>query len=170
MIILETERLILRTWTLDDAPRLFEICGDAEVMKYLGTGKPYKTVEQADEFLRWATEYQKENGFCRWAITLRENREIVGSCGFARPHGTEEIELGYLLAREFWGKGFATEAAAACLNHGFKKLEFREIIALTDLENIASHRVLEKIGFIQRGIEIFGGEENLVYSANRKSN
>lgn len=168
MTILETERLILRAWTLDDAPRLFEICGDAEVMKFLGTGKPYESIEQAEEFLRWATAYQEENGFCRWAVTLKENREIIGSCGFARPHGTEEIELGYLLARKFWRKGFGTEAAAACLSYGFEKLEFREIIALTDLENVASHRVLEKIGFVRRGVEAINGEENLVYLANRK--
>jgi len=169
MTILETKRLILRTWTLDDAPDLFEICGDVEVMRYIGTGKPYETIGQADEFLRWATAYQKENGFCRWAVTLKENSEIIGSCGFARPHGTEEIELGYLLARKFWGKGLATEAAGACLNYGFGKLEFRETIALTDLENVASQRVLEKIGFVRRGIELFNGEENLVYLANRKS-
>lgn len=169
MTILETKRLILRTWTLDDAPELFEICGDAEVMRYIGTGKPYETIEQADEFLHWATAYQKENGFCRWAVLHKEKLEIIGSCGFARPHGTEEIELGYLLARKFWGKGLATEATGACLNYGFGKFGFREIIALTDLENVASQRVLEKIGFVRRGIELFGGEENLVYLANRKS-
>jgi len=169
MTILETERLILRIWRLDDAPALFEVCGNAEVMRYIGTGKPYETIEQANEFLRWATAYQEENGFCRWAILLKENHEIIGSCGFARPHGTEEIELGYLLGRKFWGKGLATEAAAACLNYGFEKLEFREIIALTDLENVASHRVLEKIGFLRKGIELFDGEENLVYLAKPKN-
>ena len=170
MEILETERLILRTWTLDDASKLFEICGDAEVMKYLGTGKPYETIEQANEFLRWATDYQKENNFCRWAVVLKENEEIVGSCGFARPHGTTEIELGYLLARNFWGKGLATEAAAASLQYGFENLDFREIIAMTDLKNVASQKVLEKIGFAQRGIEPFNGEENLVYLAKNPKN
>jgi RimJ/RimL family protein N-acetyltransferase len=57
MKILETERLVLRTWTLSDAPELFEICADAEVMKYIGMGKPYETIEQANEFLRWAIDY-----------------------------------------------------------------------------------------------------------------
>ena len=170
MEILETERLILRTWALDDAPKLFEICGDAEVMKYLGTGKPYETIEQANEFLRWATDYQKENNFCRWAVVLKQSRKIVGSCGFARPHATTEIELGYLLARNFWGKGLATEAAAASLQYGFENLDFREIIAMTDLENVASQKVLEKIGFAQRGIEPFNGEENLVYLAKNPKN
>ena len=167
--ILETERLILRTWTLDDAPKLFEICGDADVMKYLGTGKPYETVEQADEFLRWAEDYQKENGFCRWAVVLKETQEIIGSCGFARPHGTEEIELGYLLAKKYWEKGFATEATRACLQHGFERLKFNETIAITDLENVASQKVLEKIGFLQRGIEKIDDEENLVYLAKNSA-
>ena len=163
--ILETERLILRTWTLADAPKLFEICGDADVMKYLGTGKPYEAIEEADEFLRWAENYQTENGFCRWAIVSKENQEIIGSCGFARPHGTEEIELGYLLAKRYWGKGFATEATEACLRYGFERLKFNEAIAITDLENLASQKVLEKIGFAKRGIEKIDGEDNLIYTA-----
>jgi RimJ/RimL family protein N-acetyltransferase len=163
--ILETKRLILRNWTLEDAPKLFEICADAEVMKYLGMGKPYETIEQANDFLRWAENYQKENGFCRWAVLLKKDEEIIGSCGFASPHGTEEIELGYLLAKKFWGKGFATEATRACLQYGFEQLKFNETIAITDLENAASQKVLEKIGFTKRGIEKYDGEDNLIYVA-----
>ncbi len=167
--ILETERLILRTWKPDDAERLFEICGDAEVMKYIGTRKPYETIEQANEFLNWATNYQAENNFCRWAVLEKTSDKIVGSCGFACPHGTEEIELGYLFGRNFWGKGLATEAATACLKYGFEKLEFPEIIAITDLENVASQKVLEKIGFKKRGIEKMDGEDNLIYIAENSN-
>jgi ribosomal-protein-alanine N-acetyltransferase len=94
---------------------------------------------------------------------LKENQEIIGSCGFARPHGTEEIELGYLFAGKFWGKGFATEATEACLHYGFERLKFNEVIAITDLENAASQKVLEKIGFTKRGIEKIDGEDNLIY-------
>ncbi|HEX9960992.1 MAG TPA: GNAT family N-acetyltransferase [Pyrinomonadaceae bacterium] len=166
-IILETDRLILREWTLGDAPELFEICRDAEVMFYIGTGKPYETIEEAEKFLRWAVEYQKANGFCRWAVVEKSSGKIVGSCGFAYPRGMPEPELGYLFGRGFWGKGFATEAARACLNYGFGKLDFREIIAITDLENTASRRVLEKIGFTRRGIEEIDGEDNLIYLARR---
>ncbi|MDQ3181498.1 MAG: GNAT family N-acetyltransferase [Acidobacteriota bacterium] len=161
--ILETTHLILRTWTLSDAENLFNICRDDEVMKYIGTGKGYKTLKEAEDFLSWVTSYQAENGFCRWAIVEKSSGEIIGSCGFARPHETKEIELGYLLARKCWGKGFATEAAGACLQFGFEKLGFREIIAITDLENIASQKVLDKIGFARRGIEKIHGEDNLIY-------
>lgn len=86
-----------------------------------------------------------------------------GSCGFAHLHETLEIELGFLLAQKSWGRGYATEAAQAATLYGFGKLGFHEIIALTDVENTASQKVLEKIGFTRRGIEIVGGEENLVF-------
>ena len=164
--IFETERLILQTWTLADSEKFLEICSDAEVMKFIGDGKPYN-LKQANKFLSWAENYQRENGFCRWKILEKASGEIAGSCGFVRLKETEEIELGYLLARKFWEKGFATEAAKGCLRFGFEKLGFHEIIALTDLENTASQKVLEKIGFIKRGIEIYNEEESLVYLAKK---
>ena len=164
--ILTTERLILANWTLADADALFEICRDPEVMKHLGDGKPYN-LAQTEHFLEWATEYQRGNNFCRWKVIEKASGKIIGSCGFARPRGTDEIELGYLFARKYWGCGFATEAARACLEYGFGQLNFREVIAMTDLENVASQKVLEKIGFVRRGIETYDGEENLVYSAEK---
>lgn len=166
-IVLETKRLVLREWSLDDAAALFEICRDAEVMRYIGTGKPYKTPDEAENFLEWAIQYQKENGFCRWAALEKTSGKIIGSCGYAYPQGTTEVELGYLFDRAVWGKGLATEAARACLNYGFEKFGFREIIAITDLENVASQRVLKKIGFRRRGIEKFDGEDALIYLAKR---
>ena len=165
MQILETQRLILRAWQKSEAKRLFEICRDAKVMKHIGKGKPYKTIEDAEKFLNWAEKYQEKMGFCRWAVTRKPSGEIIGSCGFVRLSETKEIELGYLFERKFWGQGFATEAAGGCLKYGFENLGFREIIALTDLQHTASQNVLEKIGFTKRGIEIYDKEETLVYSA-----
>lgn len=160
--ILETKRLFLRKWTLRDADALFEILRDAEVARYIADGKPFSRKKVA-EFLAWAKNHERENGFCRWKVVEISSGEIVGSCGFARPTATEEIELGYLFARKVWGKGYATEIARAVVAYGFKKLGFREIIAITDAENTASQKVLEKIGFAPRGVEIFDGEESLVY-------
>ena len=160
--ILETKRLVLRNWTNADCDALFEIMRDADVVRYIADGKPF-TFEKVREFLTWAEVYERENGFCRWKVIERSSGEIIGSCGFARPHETDEIELGYLLAQKHWGKGFATEITKAVALYGFNKLGFREIIAMTDLENIASQKVLEKISFQKRGIELFNGEESLVY-------
>lgn len=160
--ILETERLILRKWTIADTNALFEIMRDAKVARFIGDGEPF-TVEKANDFLAWAEDFERANGFCRWKVIEKSTNEVVGSCGFGRIKESEEIELGYLFAQKAWGKGYATEIAEACAGYGFKKLGFREIIALTDAENIASQKVLEKIGFSQRGTEIFGGEECLVY-------
>lgn len=169
MKILETERLILRTWRYGDADALFEICRDPQVMLRIGDRKPYETVEKAKEFLNWAIPYQLKNGFCRWAVIEKSNGKIIGSCGFARRE-MKEVELGYLFARQSWGKGFATEAAGACLEYGFRNLGFEIVIALTDVDHIKSQRVLEKIGFRRRGFEANpGNEKDLVFAATNHS-
>lgn len=164
--ILETKRLFLRKWTNADAEALFEILRDAEVARYISDGKPF-SMEKTMEFLVWAENYERENGFCRWKVVEKSSGETIGSCGFARPHGTTEIELGYLFAQKHWGKGFATEIAEAVMIYGFEKLGFREIIAMTDLENIASQKVLEKIGFTKRGAGIYDNVETLVFQAEK---
>ncbi len=163
--ILETERLILRTWTYADAGRLFEICSDAETMLHIGDRMPYETIENAREFLTWAIPYQLKNGFCRWAVIEKSSGEIVGSCGFARRE-MKEIELGYLFARQVWGKGFATEAASACLKYAYEKIGLIYVIALTDLDHEKSQNVLRKIGFRERGIEKTEDGEDIVFEIN----
>ena len=153
---------MLRRWTRADSGALFEILRDTEVARYIADGNPF-TMEKVKGFLAWAESFERANGFCRWKVIEKASGETIGSAGFARIDETEEIELGFLLAQNSWGKGFATEITRACAGYGFKKLGFREIIAMTDLENTASQKVLEKIGFTRRGIEVSGGEENLVF-------
>lgn len=161
-IILETKRLVLRKWTNADRDALFEILRNPRVARFVADGQPF-TLEETGEFLAWAEKYQRENGFCRWKVIEKASCAVIGSCGFALPFDLNEIELGFLLAQKSWGRGYATEIAAATVDYGFKKLGFHEIIAMTDLENTASQKVLEKIGFASRGIEAFGGEESLVF-------
>ncbi len=160
--IIETKRLVLRNWTDADGDALFEILREPEVVRYIADGKPF-TFEKVREFLVWAKNYELENGFCRWKVCEKVSGEIIGSCGFARLPNMDEIELGYLFAPKYWGRGFATEITEAVTVYGFNKLGFREIIAMTDPENIASQKVLEKIGFTKRGLELTGGAESLVY-------
>jgi ribosomal-protein-alanine N-acetyltransferase len=160
--ILETKRLDLRKWTNADADALFEILRDAEVVRYISDGKPF-SLQKTKEFLFWAENYECENGLCRWQVIEKESGKIVGSSGFARPQVTTEIELGYLFAQKHWGKGFATEITGAVMVYGFQKFGFRKVIAMTELENIASQRVLEKIGFTKRGVEIYDNVELLFF-------
>lgn len=160
--ILETERLILRCWNYADADALFEICRDPNVMLHIGTRQPYKSVDEAKQFLDWAVTYQTENDFCRWAVVEKQSGKIIGSCGFARLK-RGDVELGYLFAREVWGNGFAAEAARACLEYGFETLGFTKVIALTDGDHFASQKVLGKIGFRRRGIEKYVDDENTVF-------
>jgi ribosomal-protein-alanine N-acetyltransferase len=160
--IIETKRLVLRNWTDADCAALFEILRDAAVVRDVDDGKPF-SLEKTRKFLEAMDKSVRENGFCRWKVVENASGELAGTCGFGRVAETGEIELGYLFARKHWGCGFAMEIAEAALDFGFNKLGFREIIAMTALENVASQRVLEKIGFTQRGLEVIGGEESLVY-------
>lgn len=150
--IIETERVIIRHWELRDAQRLFEICGDVEVMRRVGDGKPFRDIERAKKFLESVIQYQKENGFSRWAVIGKLSGRIIGSCGFARMDNGE-IDLGYLFAREVWGNGFATETARACVDYGFASLGLTKIVARADIDHFPSHKVLEKIGFKMKQIE-----------------
>lgn len=162
MSILETKRLILRKWKNADCEVLYKILQDAEVVRDIDDGKVF-SFEKTQKFLDAMEKSDGESGFCRWKVIEKSSNEIVGSCGFGKISETSEIELGYLFAKKHWGKGFATEIAEAAIDYGFNNLGFREIIALTAPENIASQKVLEKIGFKKRGLEIYNCEENLVY-------
>lgn len=166
--ILETERLILRTWMYSDAERLFEICSDAETMLHIGDRQPYETIETAREFLNWAVPHQLKAGFCRWAVIEKSSGEIIGSCGFAFVD-SGEIELGYLFDRKVWGQGFATEASRAVLKYGFEEIGFEKIVAMTDTDHEKSQNVLRKIGFRERGIKKTEDGEDLVFEITRKS-
>jgi RimJ/RimL family protein N-acetyltransferase len=164
-VILETERLALRAWAHEDAEALFAICRDVQVMRHIGTGAPHQNLDETRRFLAWAVAYQKEHGFCRWAVVEKSSQTIIGSCGFVLIESIGEIELGYLFARKAWGLGFATEAAVACLSYGFEKLKFSQVIALTDPDHSASQHVLEKIGFTRQGIKQVEGDPDMVYLA-----
>jgi ribosomal-protein-alanine N-acetyltransferase len=147
--ILETERLTLRTWSLDDAEEGFRIWSDPEVMRYVGTGQPNATIEETRAWLGRMIAHQERYGFGFWAVLEKESGHVIGSCGMGyQRDGGLPIEFGYTLARSHWGRGLATEAAAACLRYAFEYLRLRELSASVDSRNIASQRVLEKTGFV----------------------
>src|SRR5690242_19709821 len=104
--IAETERLALREWTPTDAAALFALAGDAEVMRYVGDGRPWEGVGRAREWLAWMAASYLERGYGRWAVVERLSGRVVGSCGFWPLASTGEVDFGYLLARDCWGRGY----------------------------------------------------------------
>ncbi len=152
-IVFETPRLILRQFTETDAPLILQLNCDPEIVKYVHE-LPLKTEEQAKKILIDIILPQYKNNLGRWAIHAKENMEFIGWCGLKYRPELDEIDLGYRLMQKAWGKGYATEAAQYTLDHGFKSLHLKLITGRAHIENLASIKVLEKIGmnFIGEGI------------------
>ena len=157
--ILETARLILRQYTEDDALAFFELNSDPEVMRYV-PDESMKTVDEAREILitHPLTDY-RNHGFGRWACILKSTGEHIGFCGPKYLPEISDVDLGFRFTPSNWGKGYATEAARACVNYGFSRLRFDHIVGLSEADNRASIRVLEKVGMQFTGIvSLFGYE------------
>ena len=131
--IVETERLELRPLTMDDLDALALIYRDSEVRKYFPEGT--LTYEQTREELEWIIDvYYAQHGFGLWATTYKPTNEFIGRCGLLpwTIDGRSEVEVAYLLARAYWGRGLGTEAARAILAYGFEDLHLSRLICLID--------------------------------------
>jgi ribosomal-protein-alanine N-acetyltransferase len=142
---LETARLRLRPFTPADADDLYRLYSDPEVMRYIGQGT-VRTREQTAEALAKMIDEWEQHGFGMWALFDRRDGRFLGRCGLRPLPGTPEVELGYTLFKEAWGKGLATEAARASVAFGFEKLALPRIVAIAHPPNRASRRVMEKVG------------------------
>lgn len=142
--MMETARLRLRPFTLDDLDGLWRIASDPEVMRFIGDGRPF-TRDETLENLSRIIEVFEQRGYGRLALEKKDSGELIGYCGLG--NGVEEVgvELVYLLARAEWGNGIATEAASAALRYGFEVLDFNSIAALTRPNNWRSRRVMERL-------------------------
>ena len=170
-IVLETERLILRTFTMNDAPLIYELNLDPHVIRY--TFDPIKDIEHAKEVLGKTIlpQYALYN-HGRWAVHLKSSLEFIGWCGLkARPEPRltggqgNEIDLGYRFQKKFWGNGYATESAFACLKYGFEKLNLARIVGRAVIGNEVSIKVLKKCGMTYVGEEIVEGYLHKTYEA-----
>ena len=141
---IETDRLLLRMFTLDDLDDLSRIYADADVMRYL-SGHPL-TREESAGWLNYFLKGWESYGFGWWALVLKERNELIGHCGLQFIHVLPEIEVTYGLAKAYWRMGFASEAARACLRYGFEQLKLDRIYALAEPGNIGSTRVMERVG------------------------
>jgi ribosomal-protein-alanine N-acetyltransferase len=161
-VVIETDRLLLRKFTEDDAVLLYELNLDPEVIQY--THDPITDIEHAKKILKEVIlpQYSLYN-HGRWAVHLRSNLEFTGWCGLKYLPETNEVDLGYRLMKKFWGKGYATEAAIACLRYGFDRLELQRIVGRALPGNLASIRVLDKCGMEYRHEEVIHGYLHKTY-------
>jgi RimJ/RimL family protein N-acetyltransferase len=162
--VFETERLLLRPLTINDADALLGIFADPLAMRhYKGTKNRKETIEWID----WNLESYRDHGFGLWAVVRKDTGQFAGQCGLVMQRdvdGRDEVEVGYSFLREQWNQGFATEAAIACRDFGFKNLDLTHLVSLIDPANLASKRVAEKIGMSYekeikrwgRKIQVFG--------------
>jgi RimJ/RimL family protein N-acetyltransferase len=161
-VIIETDRLLLRTFTLDDAPLIYNLNLDPEVIRY--TLDPIRDIEHAREILEKTIlpQYALYN-HGRWAVLTKPGNEFIGWCGLkARPE-RNEIDLGYRFIKSAWGNGYATEAAFACIKYGFEKLRLQRIVGRAMPDNKGSLRVLVKCGMTFVGEEVVDAHPAITY-------
>lgn len=147
--MLRTQRLHLRPVQIEDAKNLYELNLDPEVVRYTGDS-PFTSVLESQKFIqnKMIPQFQKTK-MSRF-IVLKDDH-FLGWCGLKFHPETNEVDLGYRFARKFWGQGFATESSLACIEYGMKELKLDRILAKVMPENIASIKVMLKVGMKHKG-------------------
>lgn len=170
--MIETERLLLRQPRPEDAPDLAVAYADPEVMRFMGDGSTATQAEVEAGIEEWLERW-KSWGMSLCSLERREDGRVLGRAGFLRwdPEtwqvGGDETELGWLLAREHWGRGYATEAALALRDWALRERELTRLISLIEHENVQSVRVAERIGeTYERDVEVRGKRTQL-YAVER---
>jgi ribosomal-protein-alanine N-acetyltransferase len=163
----ETARLRLRPFAADDLDELDRLFSDREVMRYIGNG--WFSREETAKLLDGMIGHWSRLGLGMWAMHDKKSGRFVGRCGIKPLADLPEIELGYTLHREFWGRGLATEASVAALRHGFETAKLSRIVAIARTENGASRRVMEKVGmtYERTGPSPYGPHEVAWYGLSR---
>ncbi|HSP14689.1 MAG TPA: GNAT family N-acetyltransferase [Thermoanaerobaculia bacterium] len=145
MFQLETKRLIIRSWQPGDRAAFTAMARDPEVMRYVHGGKPY-TEEEIDAFLARQAKQLADFGVCMGPMVEKSSGRIVGLAGTQPLGRTGDFEIGWWLARDAWGRGFATEAGGAAMQHVFEALDKPRAVAIIDVGNAASVAVAKRLG------------------------
>lgn len=161
---LESERLRLRAFRDDDLDAFHGIVADAEVMRFMG-GPRSRARAWAD--MAWSLGHWQLRGYGFWAVEEKASGALIGRIGLLNPEGWPGLEVGWLLGRAFWGRGYATEGGRAALAFAFEHLGVPEVISLIDPDNGASVCVAERLGEELRGQAQVEGVDALVYGIER---
>jgi len=149
----ETKRLRLRKLTLEDAEDVFHYGSNEEVARSV-TWYPYKTVDDAEEFIRQVLAFYEAGRPAPWAMELNSSGQVIGTVGFGNvKERHSSAEIAYACSHDFWGKGYTTEAVQEVIRIGFEELDLIRIFAKCLPENVASERVMQKVGMMYEGTE-----------------
>ena len=165
--LIETERLILRHWSVEDVPSIVGIYGDPETMKWFGRGVTFSPQELTESLKHVMEEYAYPN-MGNHAVVEKESLAVIGHCGVHRGSHGKEAEADWLIARDRWGRGYATEAALALITRAFKKGNLPSICAIAHRENLASIEVMRKLRMTFAGECDRDGFPSLIYRVARE--
>ena len=169
-ILLETDRLILRQFTVDDVEYIFKLHNDIEVMRYIPHKDPLNVpMESCEKFINWCIdEYDKKPGFGLFAVIIKDTGKFIGWNEINHLDNTEEVEIGYRYLKPFWGYGYATETSLALINYGFNTLNLSKLVGVAMPDNKASTRVLEKVGMKYKEVRKYYGADFAYYELFKK--
>lgn len=163
---LETERLILRKVTKEDIEDMYLYGSDEEVSKYV-TWNTHETIADTKGFVEFVLNKYENKQMSPWGIEYKENGKFIGTIDFVWWQPNHKIaEIGYVISKDYWGKGLTTEVAKELVKFGFEEMDLVRVQARCDVENIASARVMEKAGMtfegiIRKGIFVKGEHRDL---------
>ena len=164
--MIETDRLHLLPFQDSDVEAAFGWFGDPEVMRFVPSG-PDMSLEATRKRVLDYRQHQVAHGFSKWVVRLRGSADPIGDSGLLVLEETSAIDLGFRLARPHWGRGFATEAAAAWVRVAFEDLGIETLTAFTHPSNVASVGVLRKVGFSPAGGRRVMGMDALTFAYQR---
>ena len=159
-MLLETDRLHIRPFIESDVGPYARIVADSEVMRYIADGRTH-SYKEAKEYIEGCMVKQADLGYSRYAVVLKESMELMGFCGYAHFNG--DLDFGWRLERRSWRKGYGTEAANEVLRYGLEVLNFPLIVAISYPANLASTRIMQKIGMDFDGYRSINGKSIIRY-------
>ncbi|OQR57493.1 GNAT family N-acetyltransferase [Bacillus sp. CDB3] len=166
MIVLETERLTLRWFDIQDAPFILELVNDPAWIQFIGD-KGVKNLEDAKNYiLNGPVDMYNKMGFGLYLVERKEDLTPLGMCGLIKRDSLEDVDIGFAFLEKFRSKGYGYESAAAVIEYGVHKLGMKRIVAITSIDNAASGNLLEKVGLRFEKIISDSGEDLKLFGYN----
>ena len=166
MIVLETERLVLRWFEIKDAPFILELVNDPAWIQFIGD-KGIRNLEDAQKYiLNGPVDMYNKVGFGLYLVEQKEDLTPLGMCGLIKRDSLEDVDIGFAFLEKFRSKGYGYESASAVIEYGVQQLGLKRIVAITTIDNINSGKLLEKVGLRFEKIISESGENLKLFGYN----